>query len=171
MARCASSAAAPITVALSAVEGGGRIAPVAPGRYRAGVLAEGFFATPVRQAIEVAVDGALTVEFTLAPRGNLMGYVTADDPRPAGSLQPAASGLRVRSVQLSGAGGTRTLEPRPESEAAIGLAHVLDGQDDAWGTGFVFNNLLDEPTNSASRPTATAPTASPCRFRSASPRR
>lgn len=139
------SAGAPITVSLSAVEGGGRISPVAPGRYRASVLAEGFFATPVRQTIEVGVDGALTVVFTLAPRGNLMGYVTADAPRPAGSLQPAASGLLVRSVQLRGAGGTRTLKPRPESEVAIGLAHMLDDEDDAWGTRFFFTNLLDGP--------------------------
>ena len=134
---------APITVSLSAVGGGGRIAPLAPGRYRAGVLAEGYFATPARALLEVTADSELTLDFTMAPRGSLMGYVTDADSRPAGSQRSAVSGLQLRSVQLSDSGGTRTLVARPRSESATGLARVLEGADDAWGSAFVFSNLAD----------------------------
>lgn len=134
---------ASIIVSLSAAEGGGHIAPLAPGRYQAGVLAEGFQATPALQAVDVTAERALTVDFTLAPRGNLMGYVTDPQPRPAGSYQALAAGLQLRSVQLSGPAGTRSLTPRPEGEAGAALARVLAGEDEAWGTAFVFGRLAD----------------------------
>lgn len=134
---------APIIVSLSAAEGGGHIARLAPGRYQAGVLAEGFQATPALQAVDVTAERALPVDFTLAPRGSLMGYVTDPQPRPAGSHQALASGLQLRSVQLSGPAGTRSLTPRPEGEAGAALARVLAGEDEAWGTAFVFGQLAD----------------------------
>lgn len=137
------AAGAPIIVSLSAAEGGGHIAPLAPGRYQAGILAEGFQATPALQAVEVTAERPLTLDFTLAPRGSLMGYVTDPHPRPAGSHQALASGLQLRSVQLTGPAGTRTLTPRPEGEASAAWARVLAGEDEAWGTAFVFGRLAD----------------------------
>lgn len=136
-------AGAPITAVLSAAEGGGRIAPLAPGRYLAGVLADGYFATPAPQTLTVMPNSELTVDFVMQPRGSLMGYVIDAGRRPAGSHQAAAAGLRPRSVQLSGPAGTRVLAPRAESEASSALARVLANQDEAWGPNFVFANLAD----------------------------
>lgn len=131
----------PITVALSAAEGGARIGALAPGRYDVGVLADGFAARPRRQTVNIDGQGTPSLSFHLQPQGSLSGYVGEDGVHPAGSLVAAHPAPRIRSVVLRGAGVERRLVPRPALGWADASLLLLEGGDVAWGSAFVFADL------------------------------
>lgn len=134
-------AGSPITVALSASEGGATVSPLAPGRYEAGLLADGFAAEPRRQVVQINEQAAASLAFTLRPSGGLSGYVREERARPAGSLVAAHAAPRIRSITLRGAGIERSLVPEPETGSAEDFMRLLDGRDRAWGSAFVFADL------------------------------
>jgi len=132
----------PITVALSAAEGGARVSALAPGRYEAGLLADGYAAQPPRQEVRIGVQsGVAELAFRLGPQGTLSGYVGEDRSRPAGGYLAAHAAPRIRSVHLRGAGVERTLVPQPGIGEADALSRMLDNRDLAWGSTFMFVGL------------------------------
>lgn len=134
---------APVTVALSAGEGGARVSALAPGRYEAGLLADGFAASPRRQVVHIDGQAVAELAFALRPQGGLSGYVREDSTRPAGSRLPAHAAPRIQSIRLRGTSIDRVLVPEPDLGGSDDVAHWLDGRDRAWGAAFVFVDLPD----------------------------
>ncbi len=133
---------APITVALSAAEGGGRVSALPAGRYEAGVLAEGHAADPRRQVVTLGARDAAALTFHLRPQGRLSGYVAQAQTRPAGSYPLPLVAPRVHSVSLRGQGLQRMLHPQPAEPASTdALQLLLDERDHAWGPLFRFVDL------------------------------
>lgn len=124
-----------VTVALSAAAGGGRIAALAPGRYRAGLLAPGFAATPAVQDVDIGPQ-ARRLAFRLQPQGSVNGYVGARGTHPAGSLHPPAANPRLTAVTLRAPGFERRLWAAGDDAGALG--RLIAGQDQAWGSTFFF---------------------------------
>ena len=131
----------PVTVALSAAEGGAKVNALAPGRYEAGVLADGFSGRPRRQSVDVGDGGPATVSFRLQPQGSLNGFVAEDRPRPAGALLAAHPAAGIRRIHLQGPGVERTLVPAPDMAADEAFPRLIDGRDVAWGAAFTFQGL------------------------------
>ena len=131
----------PVKAVLSTAAGGARVSALAPGRYEAGLLADGFAAQPQRQTVGIGGDGVATVSFHLRPQGSLSGYVGEDRARPAGSYLAAHAAPRIRGIHLRGAGVERTLVPQPEIGPAEAFARLLESRDLAWGSAFMFVDL------------------------------
>ncbi len=131
----------PMTVALSAAEGGARVSALAPGRYEAGLLADGFVAQPPRQVVSIDARGTTELSFRLRPQGSLSGYVGEDRARPAGALTGENAAARIRGIRLRGPGVDRALVPRADITATEAFAQLLDGRDLAWGSAFTFLGL------------------------------
>lgn len=132
----------PITVALSAADGGGRVTALPPGRYEAGVLAVGHVAEPRRQSVTLGAQETTTLAFRLRAQGQLGGYVVQAQARPAGSHPALNAAPEVRSVSLRGAGVQRVLQAEAaDPGAASALRRLLDGRDHAWGPVFSFVDL------------------------------
>jgi len=133
---------APITVALSAADGGGRVSALPAGRYEAGVLAEAHAAEPRRHSVTLGPQGTARLSFRLRPQGRLSGYVAAAQARPAGSYQTPLAAPRIRSVSLRGQGLQRVLQPQPAAPTSVdALQLLLAERDQAWGPVFRFVDL------------------------------
>jgi hypothetical protein len=131
----------PVTVTLSASEGGARVSALAPGRYEAGLLADGFAVQPQRQVVDIDGQRVAELAFALRPQGSLSGYVRAEGARPAGSRLAAHATPRILAIELRGAGIERTLVPGPAAGSDDDIARLLEGRDLAWGAGFMFVDL------------------------------
>ncbi len=129
---------APVTVTLSAGEGGGRVGPLPPGTYRAGLVAPGFAAEPRMTSVTVAADDVSTLVFRLRPEGSLSGFVRGPGQTPAGTFVPTGAEPRLRTISLAGAGFVRTLSPRADGPS---FARIAGGEDEAAGSSFFFAGL------------------------------
>jgi pimeloyl-ACP methyl ester carboxylesterase len=130
----------PLTTVLAATEGGGRVGPLPPGRYRAGLIAPGFAAEPRVQPVAIGDDGTASLSFRLRPDGSLNGFVQSALAIPAGSFGAPGTPPAIRSITLRGAGLERRLVPRAGTASLLRMAA---GEDDAVGANFMFCGLVE----------------------------
>ncbi|ANQ83145.1 hypothetical protein dqs_0062 [Azoarcus olearius] len=134
---------APITVPLAATDSGRSLGPFPPGDYAASLLVQGYRAEPARQPLHIGDGAAATARFRLLPRGELAGYVGDEADavgNPAGSYRRPLDTVRIREVDLRGAGVQRTLRPL-DTAADDALALHLRGEDSAERAHFAFFDL------------------------------
>ncbi|MFO1328086.1 MAG: hypothetical protein U1F56_12070 [Rubrivivax sp.] len=132
----------PLTASLRAAEGGARVGALPPGRYEAGLIADGWAAEPRRQPLVLERGAEARLEVRLRPQGALSAYVADERGRVAGAYAAPAAQLRVRRVVLRGPGLLRELQPDTAPDAmSRALLKALDGQDAAWDGSFAFTGL------------------------------
>lgn len=133
-----------LTLLLTEADRDRALGPLPPGRYEAAVLALGFATEPRRQNITVQEGQVTALRVALSPVGALSGFVGAPPAAPqvgAGVRVQPDHRVRVRRVALSGPGVRRELRPRQGQGLDEALERLIDGQDDASGPHFTFQQL------------------------------
>ena len=130
-----------VIVYLDPEDSGRRYGPFLPGNYEVSLVAYSFVPEPAAVPVTIRPGETPTVEFSMKPRGNLIGYVAdiGTNALSAGAYQPPDMDVRIQSITLKGNGITRTLVPEEEDSGYI--EHYLSGTDFAVKGYFCFYGL------------------------------
>jgi pimeloyl-ACP methyl ester carboxylesterase len=119
------------------------VGPVREGAYEVGLLAWGYRVSPAGVKVEVAPGGTAEVALSLRPQGMVGGRISRELGRDElywGFTPAVASGSRVTSLTLTGAGIERRIVPRVENVAAA-MRDVMNNRDVFLKDFFVFFDL------------------------------
>ncbi|ARN22887.1 esterase/lipase family protein [Piscinibacter gummiphilus] len=132
-----------LVIPMSAADSGRPIGPIPAGVYDTSLVVPAFKAEPAVQRLRVRNDRTAALSFRLVPRGELAGYIGADDGAfgmAAGGFRPPSRTVRITSVTLAGAGVSRHVVPR-EDAATDPADCTVSGTDAAFPAGFCFFDL------------------------------
>ncbi|MBA4396281.1 MAG: hypothetical protein C0394_02655 [Syntrophus sp. (in: bacteria)] len=117
---------------------------VTPGDYEASLCALGFKTDPANHPLSVNAGKITEVTYTLSPQGMVAGVITATTAAGDsywGYLQELPDKIKVRAVNLVGAGIERTLKPAEGMSDKNMLKTFLSSKDFAHKNGFAFFDL------------------------------
>ncbi len=127
---------------LSHEDAGQEHGPFPSGNYEVSLVAPAFVPVPASIPITIEEGTVPSVEFSMKPRGCLIGYVvnTEKGTRPAGVYREPDTEVQIQSITLRGGGITRTLIPLQEEDISDS-DHYLSGTDYAAKGVFYFYGL------------------------------
>ncbi len=114
---------------------------VAPGDYRVSLCALGFKTEPANHPLSVRAGKITEVDFALRPQGMVAGLITATasvDDSYWGYLPALPEKVRIRSIQLDGAGVSRLVRPADGMSDREVLQTFLASLDFAYKEQFAF---------------------------------
>ena len=114
---------------------------VAPGDYEASLCALGFKTEPANHPLSVKGGKITEVGFTLSPQGMVAGVIaatTAADDSYWGYFQALPAKVKIRTIQLAGAGLFRVVRPADGMSDREVLRTFLASKDFAYKNQFAF---------------------------------
>lgn len=117
---------------------------VKPGDYEASLCALGFKTDPANHPLSINAGKITEVSYTLSPQGMVAGMITATtvtDDSYWGYLRALPDKVKVRAINLVGAGIKRTLSPSDGMSDRDVLKAFLSSKDFLFKDGFAFFDL------------------------------
>jgi pimeloyl-ACP methyl ester carboxylesterase len=117
---------------------------VTPGDYEASLCALGFKTDPANHPLSVNAGKITEISYTLSPQGMVAGVIAATtgaDDSYWGYLRALPDKVKIRAINLVGAGIKRTLNPSDSMSDKEVLKTFLSSKDFLFRNGFAFFDL------------------------------